>query len=159
MTFYKYIFLVLIFLKPLVIFCQDYTANLEVFPKPNKGFKIESFQFPKLDNEYDLRIEILIGFDSMTDCNHYILNGKIEELELQDYKNSYFVVDSDFSVKRKKNKTCFIDPIDTFFAMKSIFLPYNSTLPFVFILPNRMYIKYRIFQTSNFIPLSNYKIK
>jgi serine protease inhibitor ecotin len=130
---------------------------LEVFPKPNKSFKIESFQFPKLDNEFDLRIEILIGFDSMTDCNHYILNGKIEEWELPGYKNSYFVVYSDFSIIRKKNKACFIDPIDTFIAMKSIFLPYNSILPFVFIIPERMYIKHRIFKTSDFVPLNNLK--
>jgi len=157
MNLYKYIFLVLIILKPLVFFCQDFSTNLEVFPKPIKGFKIESIHFPILDNEFNLRIELLIGFDSMTDCNHYILNGKIEERELLDYKNSYFVVDSDFSVKCKKNKTCFIDPKDTFIAMKSIFLPYNSILPFVFIIPERMYIKHRIFKTSDFVPLNNLK--
>jgi ecotin len=138
---------------------QKNTISINDFPKPNKGFKIESIQFPKLDNEFDFRIELLIGFDSITDCNHYVLNGNIEERELLTYKNSYYVVDSDFSIVPKKNKACFIDPIDTFIAMKSFFLPYNSTLPFVFILPNRMYIKYRIFRTTDFVPLSNYKIE
>jgi serine protease inhibitor ecotin len=127
MTFYNYIFLVLIFLKPLVFFCQEYTTNLEDFPK------MESIHLPKLKSTFDLRIEVLIGFDSITDCNHYVLYGTIEERDLLNYNNSYFIVDSDFSVIHKKNKICFIDPIiETFIAMKSIFLTYNSTLPFVF---------------------------
>jgi serine protease inhibitor ecotin len=94
---------------------------------------MESIHLPKLKSTFDLRIEVLIGFDSITDCNHYVLYGTIEERDLLNYNNSYFIVDSDFSVIHKKNKICFIDPIiETFIAMKSIFLTYNSTLPFVF---------------------------
>jgi serine protease inhibitor ecotin len=90
MTFYKHIFLVLIILKPLVFFCKEYTTNLEDFPKPNKGFKIESIHLPKLKSTFDFRIEVLIGFDSIKDGNHYVLNGTIEERDLLNYKNSYF---------------------------------------------------------------------
>lgn len=159
MRLYNTIFLFFISLKPFVFFSQDYTTKLEDFPRPKEGFKIESIQFPVRDDEYYLRIEILIGYDSITDCNHYVLNGNIEEKELLNFKNSYFIVHSDFTIKKKKNKTCFLDPLDTFISMNPLFLNYNSYLPYIFILPSKMNIKYRIFKTFDFIPLNNYKIK
>ena len=67
--------------------------NIDMFPKANEGFERHVVEVPKSHNDYDHRIELLIGKNMMVDCNHHSFSAEIKSVTLQGWGYKYLEVD------------------------------------------------------------------
>ncbi len=54
--------------------------NIHMFPQAEEGFVRHVVEVPKTDNDYDNRVELLIGQNMLVDCNEHSLRAKIENI-------------------------------------------------------------------------------
>ncbi|MGL4667579.1 MAG: serine protease inhibitor ecotin [Saezia sp.] len=128
----------------------DALKELSAFPAAEAGKTRQVIVLPELENEYDAKVELIIGKEIEVDCNRHFFGGNIEEKDLQGWGYSYWVLDElkgpmgtlmacpDSATKTK-----------SFVSMNtSGLLRYNSKLPIVVYVPEGVEVKYRIWQAG-----------
>jgi len=125
-----------------------------MFPQAEEGYARYIIDVPQTDNDYDHRVEFLIGKNMMVDCNHHSFLGKVEKLPLEGWGYSYYKV-SDIKSGPTTMMAC-KDPKKEAFI--SLYLPpemslirYNSRLGTVIYVPQGFEVRYRIWNAEETI--------
>ena len=115
------------------------------YPKAENGHKRQVIFLPKLNNEDNAKVELMIGKTVLADCNRHVLIGKVETKTLEGWGYNYLVVSSDSQVISTRMACPEQAKKQTFVRINNIPLQrYNSKLPIVLYLPEDMQVKYRI---------------
>lgn len=127
---------------------------MSIWPKAELGYKRVVIQLPTLKDEDAYRVELVPQKTMKADCNHIMINGKIEIKPLTGWGYEYYVL-SQISPPASTRMACF--PAVT--QSKSItiqtdlsFIRYNSKLPIVVYIPKDVQLSYRIWSAA---PLQN----
>lgn len=121
------------------------------YPEAKPGFKRSVIHLPKLANEANSKVELIIGKELTTDCNARTLSGKIKQQTLEGWGYDYYVVESNNTTI----STLMACPSGTekpkFVALNSDLglINYNSRLPIVVYAPSDMQVKYRVWSIAD----------
>jgi len=148
--------LLFIILFTLNIFAEnnDTTSMKEktkMFPKAQRGYVKYIISVPKTKNDYDHRIEIIIGQYMTVDCNHRIITSNIVEKDLKGWGYTYLVVQSNpNNIPISTKKGCHKLNIKKFIQLQQepLLRHYNSRLPIVIYVPKHLTVRYRIWNAS-----------
>ena len=123
-----------------------------MFPKAENGYVRYIVVVPKTENDYDHRVELLIGKSMMVDCNHHSFSGKIEKFPLKGWGYSYYKV-SDIKSGPTTMMACRWPKKEAFV---SLHLPndmklirYNSRLGRVIYVPKGFEVRYRVWSAED----------
>ena len=134
----------------LTLLLHSAEGNIDMYPQAQDGFVRYVIEVPKTENDYDHKIELLIGKTMLVDCNNRSFYGKIKEVNLKGWGYTYLEVDNIESgvttmmacpgPKQEK----FV----SMYAPKKMFRRYNSRLPIVIYVPKEYEVKYRVWSAS-----------
>ncbi|MTD41293.1 serine protease inhibitor ecotin [Erwinia sp. CPCC 100877] len=121
------------------------------YPKAEKGMTRQVIWLPKLENEHDYKIELIIGKTLDVDCNTRGLGGTLETRTLSGWGYNYLVVDkltgpisTMMACPDNTRKQAFV----TANLGDSTWQRYNSKLPLVIYAPEDAQVKYRIWKAA-----------
>ncbi len=124
--------------------------NIKMFPQAKEGFVRHVIEVPKTDNDYNHRVELLIGKLMLVDCNHHSLRGNIENVTLKGWGYQYIEV-SNIQNGPSTLMACHEEKTEKFISItsgKDSYYRYNSRLPIVIYLPEAYEVRYRIWSAS-----------
>ena len=124
--------------------------NIHMFPEAKEGYVRYVVEVPKMQNDYDHKVELLIGKNTMADCNQRSLWGKIEEVTLKGWGYTYIVA-SDIQSGPATLMQCPEPPKEKFLTIRDTLRRYNSRLPMVVYVPNGYEVHYRIWNAEEMI--------
>lgn len=133
----------------------DSTQPLEKvapYPKAEEGFNRNVIYLPKLDNEDNAKVELIMGKTMTVDCNRHALGGVLTEKTLEGWGYNYYEL-SDVAGPMSTMMAC---PDNTkqekFVAVRSNpanqLQRYNSKLPIVVYAPKDIQVKYRVWNAD-----------
>jgi len=121
-----------------------------MFPKAKEGFVQHVIEVPKTENDYDHRVELLIGKTMLVDCNKHSFRGKVENVTLKGWGYTYLEV-SDISNGPSTMMACPEPKIKKFVTLymgNEILRRYNSRSPMVVYVPKGYEVKYRVWSAG-----------
>ena len=122
-----------------------------MFPLPEKGYVRYIVDVPKTENDYDHRVELLIGKRMMVDCNHHSFSGKVEKIPLEGWGYSYYKV-SDIRSGPTTMMACMEPEKEAFVLLRMPrdmqLMRYNSRLGSVIYVPEGFEVRYRIWNAE-----------
>jgi ecotin len=125
-----------------------------MFPQAEEAYARYIIEVPKTENDYDHKIELLIGKNMMVDCNHHSFSGKIEKLPLKGWGYSYYRISdiksgpTTMRACREPKKEAFIT---VYLPQEMQFMRYNSRLGTVIYVPQDFEVRYRIWDAGKTI--------
>jgi len=124
--------------------------KVSMFPKAEDGYVQYVIDVPKTENDYDHKIELLIGKTILTDCNQRSFFGTIKEVELKGWGYTYLEVNDirDGVTTMMACKEPKEEKFVSLYAPKETLRRYNSRLPLVVYVPEGYEVKYRIWNAS-----------
>ena len=124
--------------------------NIDMFPKANEGFERHVVEVPKSHNDYDHRIELLIGKNMMVDCNHHSFSAEIKSVNLQGWGYRYLEVDK-IQSGATTLMACPGPKTEKFISIPDKLRRYNSRLPLVLYVPQGYEVRYRIWSADKIV--------
>ncbi len=121
--------------------------NIHMFPQAKEGFVRHVIEVPKTDNDYDHRVELLIGKNMMVDCNNRAFYGKIEEITLKGWGYKYLEVSS-IDSGATTMMACQEPKTEKFISIRDTLRRYNSRSPIVIYIPEGYDVRYRIWSAE-----------
>ncbi len=121
--------------------------NIHMFPQAKEGFVRHVIEVPKTDNDYDHRVELLIGKNMMVDCNNRAFYGKIEEITLKGWGYKYLEV-SNIDSGATTMMACQEPKTEKFISIRDTLRRYNSRSPIVIYIPEGYDVRYRIWSAE-----------
>ncbi len=121
--------------------------NIHMFPQAQEGFVRHVIEVPKTDNDYDHRVELLIGKTMMVDCNNRSFYGKIEEITLKGWGYKYLEV-SNIDSGATTMMACQEPKTEKFISIRDTLRRYNSRSPIVVYVPKGYEVRYRIWNAE-----------
>ena len=122
-----------------------------MFPEPENGYVRYIVEVPETENDYDHKVELMIGKTMMVDCNHHSFFGKIEKFPLQGWGYSYYKV-SDIRSGPTTMKACREPEKEAFVSMRlppeMELIRYNSRLGRVIYVPKGFEVRYRVWNAE-----------
>lgn len=146
--------LMLVACKSVPTFPYNGTTNINQvapYPDPRPGYSRFAIFLPRRDQEFNYRVELLIGKDMIVDCNTKILAGTVTKKTIKGWDYPYYVVES----KGQTISTLKVCPTSQErLAFVSIpdalnLVNYNSSAPIVVYAPGGLQVNYRIWQITN----------
>jgi ecotin len=126
---------------------------LKAFPAAKDGQQRVVIAVPAEENEYDRKIELIIGKTVPTDgVNRHFFGGKVEEVELKGWGYSYFELkELGPMAGTRMGVLGNAKPVDTFVRVSHELplLRYNSRMPIVVYVPNGVEVRYRIWKAGD----------
>ncbi|PHS38738.1 MAG: ecotin [Sulfurovum sp.] len=119
-----------------------------MFPEAKAGYERYIVDVPKTDNDYDHKIELLIGKNLMVDCNHASLSGKIENKSLKGWGYHYLEV-SDIQRGPTTMMACPDSKTEKFISIRDTLRRYNSRLGTVIYAPKGFEVRYRVWSAGD----------
>lgn len=128
---------------------NDEVKELKNFPEAKEEFVRYVVVLPgKGEDEDKYQVEIIPGKNMEVDCNRHILNGKIEEKNLEGFGYTYY----EFSSNGQAASTRMACPENSkkmkFVSGETLLVRYNSKLPIVVYVPMGIELKYKIWEAS-----------
>lgn len=123
-------------------FAED--MDLKKYPKAEKGQVMQVIVLPKLENEGEKKVQILVGKFAMVDsANMARMMGEMKAVDLKGWGYQYYVFTSDGNIMQTRRgggklEKRFVD------ALSDFSVRYNSKLPIVVYVPKGFSVKYRI---------------
>lgn len=117
--------------------------TIHMFPQPKEGFERHVVEVPKSENDYDHRVELLIGKNMMVDCNHHSLSADIKSVTLKGWGYRYLEVENIQSGPTTM-MACPEPKTEKFISIKDELRRYNSRMPMVIYVPEGYEVRYRI---------------
>ncbi|WP_298775853.1 serine protease inhibitor ecotin [uncultured Shewanella sp.] len=122
----------------------------KMFPAPMKGMTQHILYLPKKQDEANYRIEFEIGQTKVIDCNKHSLIGKINQHSVKGWGYNYYQVDSIAPGPSTMRACMKFDKKEAFVRLPSdLMLRYNSRVPFVFYLPEKAELRYRVWEAQS----------
>jgi ecotin len=126
--------------------------NMHAFPAADEGMIRYVLQLPKLDEESDSRVELIVGRTVEVDAgNRYFFAGKIEEQTITGWGFPRYLVSK---LGPMAGTLMAIDPnapkVKRFvmLAGEPFFVRYNSRLPIVVYAPEGVDVRYRVWSAA-----------
>lgn len=121
------------------------------YPPAKPGYSRFAIFLPKLPQEGDYKVELLIGKDLIVDCNQKQLLGTVTKHSIAGWGYDYYVVDSKGHAVSTLKACPFQEETIQFVAIPNALglISYNSRLPIVVYASNDMQVNYRIWSISN----------
>ncbi|BAJ02686.1 serine protease inhibitor, ecotin [Shewanella violacea DSS12] len=122
----------------------------KMFPAPEAGMVQHILTLPKLDDESNYMVEILIGQTQMVDCNGTSLSGDLKQESVKGWGYSYYQVDS-ITQGPTTMMACFKQAKkEAFVSIRAdLKIKYDSRLAKVFYLPKGSELRYRIWTVES----------
>ena len=122
-------------------------GEMKPYPAADAGFVRTAFRLPAMDNEADLRVEIIVGRMLTVDCNRAWFGGDLERRVAKGWGYSYFVLPKAAGPAAtmmacppgEERSEAFVQVRGEGFVQ-----PYNSKLPVVTYVPEGFSVRYRI---------------
>ena len=122
--------------------------NIHMFPQAQEGFVRHVIEVPKTDNDYDHRVELLIGKTMMVDCNHHSFSGEIKSVTLKGWGYKYLEVNN-IQSGATTMMACREAKTEKFISIHdSTLRRYNSRSPIVIYIPEGYDVHYRIWSAE-----------
>ncbi len=124
-----------------------------MFPKAKEGFVQYVIEVPKMDNDADHKVELLIGKKILVDCNQHSLRAKIENITLKGWGFKYLEV-SDIHNGPSTRMACQEPKTEKFISVymgDKALRRYNSRSSIVAYVPEGYAVRYRIWSTGKSI--------
>ncbi len=122
-----------------------------MFPEAEEGYIRYIVEVPKTENDYDHKVELLIGKRMMVDCNHHSFSGKMVKFTVDGWGYSYYKI-SDIKRGPSTMRACPGPKKEAFvplyLSQKEAFIRYNSRLGSVFYVPEGFEVRYRIWSAE-----------
>ena len=122
----------------------------KMFPEAKEGYTRYIVDVPKTQNDYDHKVELLIGKNVMVDCNHASFSAKVEKIALKGWGYSYLEV-SNFQRGPTTMMACPEPKVEKFISIydpENMMRRYNSRLGTVIYVPNGYEVHYRIWSAG-----------
>jgi len=122
----------------------------KMFPEANEGYTRYIVDVPKTQNDYDHKVELLIGKNIMVDCNHASLSATIEKKALKGWGYSYLEV-SNIQHGPSTMMACPEPKVKKFISIydpKMMMRRYNNRLGTVIYVPDDYEVRYRIWSAG-----------
>jgi len=122
------------------------------YPQAEKGMVRQVIYLPKLENEDNFKVELLIGKTLEVDCNRHMMGGKLTSKTLQGWGYDYLVLEQ-LSSPASTMMACPNQSKTKKFIAANLgdqtFDRYISKLPIVVYTPKDVEVKYRVWTTDN----------
>ena len=125
--------------------------NIHMFPQAQEGFVRYVIEVPKTDNDYDHRVELLIGKTMLVDCNQHSLRAKIENITLKGWGYKYLEI-SDIHNGPSTMMACSEPKAEEFISLymgDETLRRYNSRSPIIAYVPKGYEVRYRIWNAGD----------
>jgi ecotin len=123
--------------------------NIHMFPQAQEGFVRHVIEVPKTDNDYDHKVELLIGKVMLVDCNKHSLMGKVESVTLKGWGYKYLEV-KEIQNGPSTMMACTEPKTEKFVSLRDTTLRrYNSRSPIVAYVPKGYEVHYRIWSAGD----------
>lgn len=143
----KSIFMVPLLLLSMVAVSAD---DMKPYPPPEEGYVRYAFRVPETGNDYDHKVEIVVGKVIPVDCNRTMFIGNAEELIAEGWGFPYHVVRK-ITGPATTLMACGDDQkADQFVATRGegFLQRYNHKLPVVVYVPKGFEVRYRIWSAG-----------
>ena len=124
--------------------------NIHMYPQAKEGFERHVIEVPKTENDYDHRVELLIGKNMMVDCNHHSFYAEIKSINLKGWGYTYLEVDNIQSGPTTM-MACPEPKTKKFISIRDDLRRYNSRSPMVIYIPKEYEVRYRIWSADSSI--------
>ena len=121
--------------------------NIHMFPQAQEGFVRHVVEVPKTENDYDHRVELLIGKNMMVDCNHHSFEAEIKSVTLKGWGYKYLEV-GEIRSGPTTMMMCPEPKVEKFIAIRDTLRRYNSRSPIVVYLKEGYEVRYRIWRAD-----------
>ncbi len=135
-----------------VAFVNGQPDPLKAFPEAKEGCQRFVIDVPESEDEYALKVELVLGKTVATDgLNRHFFGGKVEEVELKGWGYSYYEMKQ---LGPMAGTRMGVLPnaklVDTFVRVNHDLplLRYNSRMPIVVYVPAGVEVRYRIWKAS-----------
>ncbi|HEC45383.1 MAG TPA: ecotin [Epsilonproteobacteria bacterium] len=122
--------------------------NIHMFPQAEEGFVRHVIEVPKTDNDYEHKVELLIGKVMLVDCNKHSLMGKVESVTLKGWGYKYLEV-TDIQSGPSTLMACKEPKTEKFILIRDTLRRYNSRFPIVAYVPEGYEVRYRIWSADD----------
>ncbi|OQX77151.1 MAG: ecotin [Epsilonproteobacteria bacterium 4484_65] len=122
--------------------------NIHMFPQAEEGFVRHVIEVPKTDNDYEHKVELLIGKVMLVDCNKHSLMGKVESVTLKGWGYKYLEV-TDIQSGPSTLMACKEPKTEKFISIRDTLRRYNSRFPIVAYVPEGYEVRYRIWSADD----------
>ncbi len=122
--------------------------NIHMFPQAKEGFVRQVIEVPKTDNDYDHKVELLIGKMMLVDCNYHSFSGKIESVTLKGWGYKYLEVSS-IQSGPSTMMACSEPKTEKFISIRDTLRRYNSRSPIVAYVPEGYEVRYRVWSAGD----------
>ena len=125
----------------------------KMFPPAKEGYTRYIVDVPKIQNDHEHKVELLIGKNLMVDCNHASFSGKIERKALKGWGYHYLEVSE---IRRGPTtmmacKEPKAEKYISLYAPEKTLIRYNSRLGTVIYVPEGYEVRYRIWSAGQSI--------
>jgi len=121
--------------------------NIHMFPQAQEGFMRHVIEVPKMQNDYDHKVELLIGKNIMVDCNHHSFSGKIESVALKGWGYQYLEV-KEIKSGPTTMMACREPKTEQYISIRDTLRRYNSRSPIVVYAPKGYDVRYRVWRAD-----------
>ena len=121
--------------------------NIHMFPQAQEGFVRHVIEVPKTDNDYDHKVELLIGKVMLVDCNKHSLMGKVDTVTLKGWGYKYLEV-KEIKSGLSTLMACKEPKTEKFISIRDTLRRYNSRSPIVAYVPEGYEVRYRIWSAE-----------
>jgi len=127
-----------------------------MFPKAQEGFVQHVIEVPKTENDYDHKVELLIGKTMLVDCNRHSFGGKVENVTLKGWGFKYLEV-SNIQSGPSTMMACPNPKTEKFVTLymgDEALRRYNSRSPIVAYVPEGYEVRYRIWSAGEKVEMA-----
>ena len=122
--------------------------NIHMFPQTQEGFERHVVEVPKTENDYDHRVELLIGKNMMVDCNHHSFTAEIKSVNLKGWGFKYLEV-ADIKSGPTTMMACPKPKTQKFISIRDELRRYNSRSPIVVYVQKGYEVRYRVWSADD----------
>ena len=128
---------------------NDVAKELEAFPAATAGQKRHVLTLPPLQNENDVKVELIVGQMKTIDCNRHTLGGELKEETLQGWGYTYYSlprvmpgISTMMGCPAGSEHQAFVT------VAQQPLVRYNSRLPIVLYTPEDVDVRYRLWRAG-----------
>jgi len=133
---------------PSLCIADEKKDNIHMFPQAKEGFVRYVVEVPKTENDYDHRVELLIGKNMMVDCNHHSFSAEIKSVNLKGWGFKYLEV-GDIKSGPTTMMACPEPKTEKFISIRDELRRYNSRSPIVVYVQKGYEVRYRVWSADD----------